>query len=202
MKNFKGVFIGASAGGVTAIQELLAAIPGDFDWPIVVVQHLPAKSRIDMKQVYPSGNNRTIVEVEDKILLEPRHVYFATPDYHLLIEPDLSVCLSQDEHVNFSRPSIDIFFSSIAHSLKENAVGILLTGANSDGAAGLKEMHECGALTIVQDPNDAEFSEMPGAAVAMFKPTQILPLDGIKKFLAVMAERKSNRRTVGAKFEN
>lgn len=189
MKMPKLVVLGASAGGVTAIQHLLSRLPAEFRIPLVVVQHLPADAQIDPALVFSGAANsaRKILEATDKMSLMPSSVYFAPPGYHLLLERDLSVSLSQDELVHFARPSIDVTFESAADAFGDEACGILLTGANADGASGLQEMHAAGAITFVQDPTEAESRAMPAAALALFKPSFVGTIEAIAGKLLTIA---------------
>lgn len=163
------IAVGASAGGVTAVQKLLNRLPVTFTAPIAVVLHLPANAVVDHALVFGS-TTRKIVEAFDKLPAESNGVYFAPPGYHLLLEKDLTFSLSQDEPVHYSRPSIDVFFDSVAHAIGPYAAGVLMTGANADGADGLFEMHQAGGFTCVQDPEEAEVNVMPRAALELFKP--------------------------------
>lgn len=179
------IFIGASAGGITAVQNLLAQIAHERQVPIVVVQHLPSHAKLNPSLIYGQDIQRVVFEeVQDKMFLEAGHIYFASPGYHLLIEKDFSFSLSQDELVNFARPSIDVLFESAASVYKERACGILLTGTNSDGALGLKAIHQNNGLTIVQDPTDAEFPLMPQSALDLFKPNYVASIPKIPEILA------------------
>ncbi len=164
------ILVGASAGGVTAIQKLLSHLPVDFQIPIVFVQHLPSDSLIDPALIFNHHFKGTICEANDKMPIEPYHAYFAPPGYHLLIERDLSFSLTQDDPVHFARPSIDVLFESAAHNLGPRACAALLTGANSDGAVGLKGIQEFGGFTMVQDPKTAEAMMMPRSALDIMEP--------------------------------
>ena len=179
MTNFKLVIVGCSAGGVTAIQKLLERLSPELSIPIVVVQHLPADSKIDPNLVFGRCTRRTILEAGDKTMIEADNVYFAAPGYHLLIERDLTFSLSQDEPVHFARPSIDVSFESASAALGADVCGILLTGANSDGAAGLHEISKYGGYTLVQDPKTAESPAMPAAALQLFTPSFVGSIDQI-----------------------
>lgn len=193
-KRFELIAIGASAGGVTAVQGLLRRLPEGFSVPIAVVQHVRAAPRVDLATVYPVPPGYRLFEVEDKMPVEERRIYMAPPDYHLLLDKDGYFSLSQDEPVHFSRPSIDVFFESVAEALQERALGILLTGANGDGAEGLKAMADAGATTIVQKPSDAEFPTMPRAALDLFEPDHVLTLDAISAVLPSLAARSEEAR--------
>ncbi len=161
------VVIGASAGGVSALQKLLGDLPADFPWPIVCVLHLPQVTSVEPTLVFQRNTRLKVVEIEDKLPIEMGSVYFAPPGYHTSIEEEEIFSLSQDEPVNFSRPSIDILFETAANIFGNRACGILLTGANADGAKGLKCLRAAGAWTLVQDPLDAEISFMPQEALKL-----------------------------------
>ena len=175
--------IGASAGGVHAIRELLRLLPDSFTVPIVIVQHLPRGPRLDFNMIYGYRPGRRIVEVEDKMMPRPGDVVMAAPDYHLSVERDGTLSLSQDAPVHYSRPSIDVFFKSVALSYGPRSVGFLMSGANHDGAEGLLHLHRAGAVTLVQDPKEAENATMPNSALALFEPDHVLTLAEAARFL-------------------
>lgn len=184
------IVIGASAGGVTAIQRIIRSLTSSVRSPIVVVQHLAKYARTELPLVYIAGDGRPVIEVEDKMPLERGRIYFAVPDYHLLFEKDRSFALSQDDPIHFSRPSIDVTFESAAHIFGSGAMGILLTGANRDGAQGLCKIRDRGGRVIVQDPGEAEVAIMPQAAVNLCGPERVLALDRISDYLnALTGER-------------
>ena len=132
--------------------------------------HLPSDSKTDPGLVFGDRLNLSIFEATDKMPISEGHIYFAPAGYHLLIERDFSFGLTQDEPIHNSRPSIDVLFESAAIALGKEACGILLTGANADGAAGLKLMKETGSCVMIQDPKEAESTAMPLAALAIVKP--------------------------------
>lgn len=178
------IFIGASAGGISAVQQLLLKIVHERQVPIVVVQHFPQNAKLNPSLIYgQESRNVVFIEVCDKMFLERGHVYFAPPGYHLLIEKDYSFSLSQDDLVNFARPSIDVLFESAALVYKDRTCGILLTGTNNDGATGLQTIHKQKGLTIVQDPASAEFPSMPQSAIDLFKPNYVASIPKIPEIL-------------------
>lgn len=183
MKHVEMICIGASAGGVLAIQKVLHGLGKSFKHPIVVVLHLPATSDVDLAPIFQPHFHGRITNVMDKTPIEEGHCYLAPPSYHVLVESNRTLALSQDDPVNFSRPSIDVLFESAAEALGENTCGIILTGANQDGAEGLKAIHQIGGVTIIQDPEEAEFPTMPNECLVRFKPTHILKLNEISKHL-------------------
>lgn len=158
------VVIGTSAGGLTALEQLLTTLPADFALPILVVQHRSRESEL-LCEVLAARSRLPVREVLDKDRIEPGTVYLAPPDYHVLVDPD-GFSLSADEPVRFARPSIDVSFLSAADAFGAALVGVVLTGANEDGAAGLRRVQQEGGLALVQDPATAEVSRMPAAALA------------------------------------
>ncbi|MGE0529487.1 MAG: chemotaxis protein CheB [Bdellovibrionales bacterium] len=175
--------VGTSAGGVTVLQILLTRLAKEFTAPLCVIQHLPTNSCIDVGTVYDTTPERPVVEIEDKMPVESRHVYFAPGGYHVSIERDgchagvHSFALSQEEPVHFSRPSIDLFFESAARVYGPRLVAALMTGANEDGADGLCRVQDAGGVTVVQDSADAEFPIMPAAALKRMQPDHVITAD-------------------------
>lgn len=188
---YKIIVIGASAGGLTALTRLLSPLPGDFPFSIIIVQHLHPLQGDYLNEYFNDKCYLTVKEANEKETIEPKNIYFAPPNYHLLIEEDKTFSLSIDEKVNFSRPSIDVLFESAADVYAPDLIGIVLTGANNDGARGLKKIKENGGLAIAQDPSTAEQPEMPRAAIDMVETDYILPLEGITDLLIKMSKKKS-----------
>lgn len=186
---FDTVVIGASAGGVEALGVLLGALPADFPAAILAVLHLPP----DRVTVLPSLLNRrcalAVKEAEDKEPVQAGTVYLAPPDYHLLVEPDATLSLSRDEPVHYSRPSIDLLFESAAMTWRTRLLAILLTGASSDGAEGLREVREAGGAAWVQDPRAAFAPAMPAAALALCGADAVLDLPEIAARLAKLKQQ-------------
>ena len=182
------IVIGGSWGGTRAAATILSGLPADFSAPIVIAQHRGADSVGEsMTKFLASRSALPVIEVEDKDVIESGRVYLAPADYHLLIETG-TFALSTDERVQFSRPSIDVLFDSAADSYGTRAVGVLLTGANEDGARGLGRLKRAGAMTIVQEPSTAERAEMPRAAVKRGAATIVLPLEDIARQLVEIDE--------------
>ena len=179
----KAVIIGASAGAVEALSAILPSLPAGFDLPIVVVVHVPSGRRSIMAELFQAKCQLAVREAEDKEPLAGGTVYFAPPDYHLLIEADRSLSLSNDEPVLFSRPSIDVLFESAADAYGPELIAIVLTGANQDGARGLRAVAEAGGIVIVQDPDGAFASAMPQAALEMCPDARVMPLPAIAEYL-------------------
>jgi two-component system chemotaxis response regulator CheB len=162
---YTAIVIGTSAGGLYALSALLEPLPANFPLPILIVQHRAKDQRHLLEDILKQKCRIIIKQADEKEKIEPGTVYIAPPDYHLLVERDLTVSLSSDPLVSYSRPSIDVLFESAAWVYKSLLIGILLTGANSDGSAGLLAIKKAGGLTIAQSPDEAQFPFMPQAAI-------------------------------------
>lgn len=183
MKGVRAVVIGASAGGVDALLEILPGLPASFGLPLVVVLHLCESRSSQLAQIFGRRTLMQVREAADKVTLAPGTLYFAPPAYHLLVETDRSLSLSCEAQVHFSRPSIDVLMESAADAYGPNLAGIVLTGANADGAQGLARIGRQGGLTVVQDPAGARMGAMPEAAIGLRQPDLILDLKGIHSLL-------------------
>jgi two-component system chemotaxis response regulator CheB len=161
------VVLGASAGAVEALGQILPALPADFPWPVLSVVHLPSRTPSLLVSLYAPRCAMRVCEAEDKMPLLPGTVYFAPPDYHLLIEGEDALALSIDAPVQFSRPSIDVLFHCTAQTFGSRSIGILLSGANDDGALGLAAIAAAGGLVLVQEPSSASVRTMPEAALRL-----------------------------------
>lgn len=177
------IVIGASAGGVSALLALLSPLPAAFALPIVAVLHLLPRRESRLCAVLGSALALPVREPMDKEDLQPGHVYVASPDYHLLIERDHSFSFSSEPPVSFARPAIDVLMTSAADAYGAALVGVLLTGANADGAEGMAAIRARGGVTLVQDPADAEVPTMPESAIARCRPDHILPLNDMPQML-------------------
>ena len=181
--SYEVIAIGASWGGMSALGVLLEGLSTEVETAIVVTLHrAPGSQRGALESLLQRHVARPVTEPDDKEPIEPRHVYIAPADYHLLVENG-HFALSTDERVQFARPSIDVLFESVAAAYEERAIGIVLTGANADGARGLAAIKAAGGVAIVQDPRTAARSDMPEAAIAAAEADAILPLEEIPKFL-------------------
>jgi two-component system chemotaxis response regulator CheB len=176
------ICIGASWGGLSALSTLLESLPDDVEPAIAIAQHRMAAGRGDFEHLLQRHTARPVSEAYDKDPILPRHVYVAPTDYHLLVEPG-SFALSTDERVMYARPSIDVLFESAADAYAERAIGIVLTGANEDGAHGLARIKARGGVAIIQLPETAAMRMMPDAAIAATSADAILPLEEMGKFL-------------------
>jgi len=182
----EAVVVGTSAGGLAALGVLVDGLAADRRSPLLVVQHVPAHGPTQLVEIFQRKTALRVKEAEDKESIVAGTLYFAVPGYHLLVEQDCSLSLSQDDAVHFSRPSIDVLFESAADAWGPRVAGILLTGANEDGAAGLEAIQRAGGLTVVQDPQEAEVASMPLAALQRITPDYILPLRDIHRLLREM----------------
>jgi two-component system, chemotaxis family, protein-glutamate methylesterase/glutaminase len=177
------ICVGASWGGLDAVGRLLADLRAGIDLPVVVAQHRHVSSTPGgLADLLRLRINRPVVDAEDKMPIERGKVYIAPPDYHLLVENG-SFALSVDERVQFARPSIDVLFETASYAYGPGVIGIILTGANEDGAAGLATIKQRGGVAIVQDPAGAARSAMPEAAIAATASDAVLPLEEIGPFL-------------------
>lgn len=194
------VAIGASAGGVEALSLLLPALPAGLRAAVLIVVHLPRERASVLADIFASKCARPVREAEDKEPVEPGTVYFAPPDYHLLVDragpsgagpsgagqPGVQFALSADDLVNFSRPSIDVLFESAADIYGRRLLGIILTGANHDGAAGLAAVHEAAGITVVQHPDTAQSSLMPLTAIKKSPVDYVLTLEQIAELFRTL----------------
>ncbi|ASV10690.1 MULTISPECIES: chemotaxis protein CheB [Leptospira] len=181
--NYEAIVMGVSAGGMNAMKTILPSLPSEYGIPLILVQHIGPRSDGTWFRILGDLCDIRIKEAEEKEKIEPGTVYVAPPNYHLLIERDKTVSLSVTERVNFSRPSIDVLFESASDAYGDRLIGIVLTGANSDGAKGLKKIKENGGLAIVQDPLCSEASLMPESAIRAGPVDHILSLEKITELL-------------------
>jgi two-component system chemotaxis response regulator CheB len=179
----RAVVIGVSAGGIKALGVILPALPADFPVPVLVVIHLPPSRKSIIAELFRDKCALDVREAEDKEALSPGVVYFAPPDYHLLVETDGSISLSSEEPVMFSRPSIDVLFETAADAFGDGLIGIILTGANTDGAQGLKAVAAAGGRAVVQIPAHAYASAMPEAALQSCPEAAAMDLEEIAAYL-------------------
>jgi len=182
------VAVGCSLGGMAALQTLLAAWapcgqPAAWRYPVLLTQHLAASPDNGLADLLQQSCGARVKEAEEGETLVPGTVYVAPPDYHLLLCEDGTLALSSDERDTFARPSINVMLESVADVCGPLAVGVLLTGANEDGARGMAAIHAGGGLTLVQDPRDAIAPEMPKSALHLFQPDWLLPVADMAQVL-------------------
>ena len=179
------VVVGTSWGGLAALRTLVAGIPETFTMAVTLVQHRHKDSDHLLRVLLQERSALEVCEVEDKMPLEQGRIYVAPPDYHTLVEPGY-FSLSTEAPVRYSRPSIDVTFSSAADSYGHRTVGIVMTGANADGAEGLRQISDRGGMAIVQDPATAESPTMPAAAAKSVPRARVMSLPDIIHFLATL----------------
>jgi two-component system, chemotaxis family, protein-glutamate methylesterase/glutaminase len=179
----EAVVIGASAGALEALSVILPMLPAGFSLPLMVVVHVPPDKRSVLAELFRAKCRIPVREAEDKEPIVGGTVYFAPPDYHLLIEMDKSLSLSSDDPVLFSRPSIDVLFESAADAYGAALIAIVLTGANQDGAKGMRAVVEAGGIALVQNPDSAFASAMPEAAIEMCPNARVMSLQAIAAYL-------------------
>lgn len=179
----RAIVIGASAGGVQALSCLLPSLSADCTMPVLVVVHVPPRKDNVLVELFDKKCALAVKEAEDKDTLRPGTIYFAPPDYHLLVETPAALALSSDELVNHSRPAIDVLFETAADAFGAGLTGIVLTGANQDGAKGLAAVAAASGTAIVQDPATAEVATMPEAARLAVPGARVMTLDEISSYL-------------------
>jgi two-component system chemotaxis response regulator CheB len=179
LRSCQALLVGASAGAVEALTLLLPGVPAAARVPLVVVVHLPPNRASLLPELFAARCAAQVREPLDKEPMSAGTIWFAPPNYHLLLEADLHFSLSIDEPINFSRPSIDALFESAADALGGKLCAVVLTGANEDGARGAKLVRERGGFVIVQDPSTAVASDMPSAAISRANPQIVAPLSEI-----------------------
>lgn len=184
---YEAIVIGVSAGGMEALSIFLPYLPDGFALALIVVQHQYSTSDDFLARYLNERCNLEVKQADEKESIKQGVIYFASPDYHLMIEEDRTFSLTTDHPVNFARPSIDVLFETAADVYGAKLVGVVLTGANTDGSQGLKKIKELGGLAIVQDPETAEVDTMPKAAMAAAEVDHILPLEEIGPFITKLA---------------
>lgn len=188
-RHYELVVIGCSMGGMSALEKIFHVLPAEFALPIVVAQHRYRTSGEALPSFLSRHSKLSVVDATDKQWIHPGHVYLAPADYHLLVDRG-ELSLSVDAAVAYSRPSIDVLFESAADAYLAAVVGIVLTGANADGARGAARIKQRGGFVIVQDPRTAESPEMPQAAITAVRVDRILPLDRIGPFLVELCRNQ------------
>lgn len=183
---FDIVALAASAGGLRALSEVLAALPGDFPATIVVVQHLDPRHRSLMADILSRRTPLKVKQAQEGEHMDRGTTYIAPPNRHLLVNRDGTMSLTQSELVHFVRPSADLLFESVGASFKERAIAVVLSGTGSDGAMGVKAIKKMGGTVIVQDERTSEFFGMPNAAMQTGSVDFILPLAEISSALITL----------------
>lgn len=186
----EAIVIGASAGAIEALSVLLPSLPQDFALPILIVVHVPLDKGSLMADLFAAKCKLEVCEAEDKAPIRRGVVYFAPADYHLLVEADKRLSLSSEEPVNYSRPSIDVLLETAADAYEDGLVGVVLTGANSDGAKGLRRVCKLGGRALVQRPDAAYAAAMPEAALAACPAAEAMTLEQLAETLKQLGVRR------------
>lgn len=187
------VVVGTSWGGLNALRELVAALPPAFRLPTVLVQHRHRQSNDLLSTLLQERTQLAVTEVEDKMPIELGTVFVAPADYHLLVDRGFFT-LSTDPPVRYSRPSIDVTFHSAADAYGASTIGVVLTGANSDGSRGLRRIFDRGGMALVQEPTTAESPTMPSAAIRCVPSARVQPISQIAATLASLATTEAADR--------
>lgn len=192
MRSFDLFVIGGSAGALEPLMEILAALPSAATMPIAIVIHMRPSQPSLVPRLIARETVRPVREAEDKEPLVPHTIYIAPPNYHVLIERSGSIALSVDPPVHFSRPSIDVLFESAADAFGARVVGLLLSGANADGAAGLRRIAESGGVALVQSLATAAYPAMPAAGASLVPAARALAPSEVAAFLACVTSAPSS----------
>ncbi len=187
-KFHKAIVVGASAGGIETLGILFSMLPVDLQVPVAIVQHIHPTENDSLAAIFQHRSALVIKEAEDKEEIQTGTVYFAPAGYHLLVEMTGRFALSVDEKVNYARPSIDVLFESAAHAWGSQLLAIILTGANNDGAEGIRIIKKYGGTTIAQDPATAPYAAMPQAAINSKAIDKVLSVKEIGEFIISYAK--------------
>ncbi len=182
-KDFDAIVLGTSAGGIEAIKKILPSLPAKLRIPVLIVIHIAPDGSNLLSEIFSDDTQYSLKEAESGEELREKTIYFAPADYHLSVEKNRTLSLSNEEEVFYSRPSIDVLFESASIAFGKRTLALLCTGANQDGAQGAYKIFQRGGTVIVQDPQDADFPTMPESALALFKPNAVLPLKNIQALL-------------------
>lgn len=186
---YKAVVIGGSAGSFQGVTKILSQLPPDFDLPIIMCLHRLKHVRNGFVEALCIKSIRPVSEPIDKESIKKGGIYLAPANYHLSVELGNSFSLSTEEMINNSRPAIDVTLETAAYVYRQKLVGILLSGANRDGAMGMKKIKDRGGLTIVQEPSECMIDTMPGAALQLTQIDYVLKVDEIVKFLSELNKK-------------
>lgn len=182
------VVVGTSWGGLAALRQLVESLPPKYVIPMAIVQHRHRNSDTALARFLQEHTRLRVCEVEDKQPIDPGSLFIAPANYHMLVEHG-HFALSTEAPVRYSRPSIDVAMASAADAYGHRAVGVVLTGANMDGAAGLRRIADTGGMAVVQDPASATARTMPLAALHAVPTARVFPLDRIASFLGTLPSR-------------
>ena len=182
------VAIGGSAGAIDVLREVLSQLPAHFGPAVAIVVHLPPEGPSLLPEILSTPAGPPMKVAEDKEPIEPGTVYFASPDYHLLVEDGRTFALSLDERIHFSRPAIDVLFETAAKAYGERLMGVVLSGANADGAAGIAAIAAAGGMTVVQSPECSDMASMPAAALEAAPGSMRVDVPGLAALLRAHGE--------------
>ncbi len=177
------IIIGGSAGSYKIVSRLLSELPGNYPHPIIICMHRLRNARSGFAEVLALNTKLRVMEPYDKDMILKGHAYIAPANYHMMIEYGYRFSLSVSTPVNHSRPSIDITMDTAAEVFRERAVGVILSGANTDGSRGMTKIHEMKGITLVQDPRNCEIGTMPLACLNAMKPDHVMDADKIITFI-------------------
>ncbi|MCF0064427.1 chemotaxis protein CheB [Dyadobacter chenwenxiniae] len=200
MSNSHVIVIGSSAGGVTALQQLVADLPSDFKVPIFIVQHVAADVKSYLPEILTQKGPLPACHPKDGQLILPGNIYLAPPDHHILIEGG-HILVKQGPKENRFRPSIDALFRSAAYSYGPNVIGVILTGMLDDGSSGMWSVQRMGGTTIVQDPIEAMYPSMPSSVLQYVDVDYLLPLDQISALLIELTNKAMRAEQAGLEDE-
>jgi len=189
---YKAIVIGSSTGGFYALKRIITALPEGFELPILIVQHISSNSDNFMAKYLDNLSNVRVKEADEKEKILPSNVYIAPPNYHMLMEEDFTISLSTEQKRNYARPSVDVLFETAALACGDRLIGVVLTGANNDGAKGLLAIKTAGGLTMVQNPDESEAYLMPQSAIDVAAPHFVLSLDEITNKLVELDKENRN----------
>jgi two-component system, chemotaxis family, protein-glutamate methylesterase/glutaminase len=192
------IAIGASAGGVEALSELVAGLPSDFGAPIVIVLHIPAEPPSLLPRILARRSKLPVVTAEEGMRAEPGRIYVAPPDRHVLVEKDGTLRTPRGPRENSHRPAVDPLFRSAALAYGSRAIGVVLTGTRDDGTSGLNAIKQCGGTAIVQDPADAAFPSMPKSALDHVKVDHAVPLRELPQLLVRVLAQRTESKAAGS----
>jgi two-component system chemotaxis response regulator CheB len=190
---YRVIVVGVSMGGVQALRVLLSGLPKDFPVPLLIVHHISPDAGSDLANMLNALCAIHVKEAEEEETITSKTAYLAPSNYHLLAEKNGTLALSVDAPVNFARPSVDVLFESAAEAFGPGLIGVILTGAGSDGSKGLKRIKDKGGLAVIQDPADADVDSMPRSALAAVKADHVLVLREIAPLLCILAERENSK---------
>ncbi len=190
--SYQAIVMGVSAGGLTALKAILPRLSDKMTQPVIIVQHMSPDSDDFLVQYFDKQCNLRVKEAEDKMPIECGTIYFAPANYHLLVEEDKSFALSTAERIQYSRPAIDVLFETAAEVYQDHLIGVILTGANSDGTEGVRTIRKYGGYALAQSPETCEAATMPRSAIAAGVDI-VLDLEKIAPFINRMISKGLNQ---------